>query len=420
MINKFTIVLAIGIILRLLLASTSYHADIHALAFAGKVIDQGNILNFYDYLPNLPHDDPIFKIYPPNLFIYPPLVYLLASAPMGILSLLTGASFQHTFIYNISQTFGDPRLFLQLLILKLPYLIYDLGIVFLIMKVFQSERERFLGLLLWMFNPVNLYVTYLIGQFDIIPTFFVVLSIFIIYTSKPANDKSLSWAALVLGIGAAVKISPLFFLVPVASLSNNWKSKIKILVIGFIPYMISVLPYIFSKGFRSSALVANQTLKSFYAQIPVSGGESIILFIILLMFIYIIMLNNKGIKVLIWQRYLIAILPFYIFTHFHPQWFIWITPILIIELIKTRFHNLLPLVIMSTSFIGSLFFFDPGLTINLFAPLIPSLYNGLSLWQIFKLNVDINFFRSILQSLFVGSAVYYFYLYFPKKGEQET
>lgn len=416
-INKFVLIIALGIILRLTLASVSYHSDIQTLTFAGQIINQGHILDFYDYLPNLPQNDQILKIFPTSLFNYPPLVYFAVSVPATVFLFLINSTFQQTFIYNISQVFGDPNLFLQLLLFKLPYIVYDIVIAVLIMKVFQSSRERFLGLLLWMLNPVNLYATYMVGQFDIIPTFFVTLSLFLIYTRK-VGDKRLLLAALMLGIGAAVKIFPLFFLVPIASLSDNWKERFKIFIVGFIPYLLSILPFIFSQGFRSTALVANQTLKSLYAQVPVSGGESIILFISVLAFIYIVMLRIKGIEILIWQRYLVAILPFYIFTHFHPQWFLWIAPMLVIELIKNKFQNLLPLIIMLFSFVGSLFFFDPGLTINLFAPIAPSLYNGPSIWEIFKINADYNFLRSVLQSLFVGAALYYLYLYFPKKDER--
>lgn len=417
-INKYILVLIIGIILRLVLSLITYHSDVQTLTFAGQLISKGNILNFYDYLPNLPQGDQILKVFPTNLLNYPPLVYFLVSVPATIFLFLINATFQHNFIYNIPQVFGDSTLFLQLLLFKLPYLIYDTIIAILIMKVFQPSQERFLGLLLWMFNPINLYATYMMGQFDIIPTFFVVLSLFLIYTRKAADEKRLLLASLMLGIGAAIKIFPLFFLVPVASISNSWKERFKIFIVGFIPYFLSILPFIFSKGFRSTALVASQTLKSLYAQIPVSGGESILLFISVLIFIYLVMLKIKTTEIFIWQRYLVAILPFYIFTHFHPQWFLWVTPILIIELVKTKFQNLLPLLIMFFSFVGSLFFFDPGLTINLFAPVIPSLYNGPSIWEILKINIDYNFLRSILQSLFVGSALYYLYQYFPKKDER--
>ncbi|MDD2822941.1 MAG: hypothetical protein PHQ59_02555 [Candidatus Daviesbacteria bacterium] len=417
-INKYILILVLGITLRLVLSLSSYHSDVAALTFAGQVITQGHILDFYDYLPNLPQSAEILKVFPTSLFNYPPLVYLLISVPATAFLFLINSTFEQTFIFNIAQAFGDLNLFAQLILFKLPYLVYDLIIALLIMKILQTPKERLLGFALWMFNPVSLYATYMIGQFDIVPTFFVVISLFLVSSKIPITNKRLLFAALMLGFGAAVKIFPLFFLVPVASLTNSWKTRIQIFIVGFSPYILSLLPFIFSKGFRSSALVANQTLKSLYPQIPVSGGESILLFVTLLIFIYIVMLKKKGLENIVWQRYLIAILPFYIFTHFHPQWFIWVTPILIIELVRNRFQNLFVVLIMLFSFIGSLFFYDPGLNINLFAPIIPSLYNGPSIWQILNINIDYNFWRSILQSLFVGAALYYLYLYFPRKDEQ--
>ena len=70
-----TTILAIGLILRLILSSITYHSDIVPFDFAAKIIKNGNITNFYDYLWNLPEDHPYLKVYPRNLFNYPPLPY---------------------------------------------------------------------------------------------------------------------------------------------------------------------------------------------------------------------------------------------------------------------------------------------------------------------------------------------------------
>ena len=57
--KKFiTIVLTIGIILRLILSSVTYHSDVVPFDFAGRVIASGNVINFYDYLWDLPEDHP--------------------------------------------------------------------------------------------------------------------------------------------------------------------------------------------------------------------------------------------------------------------------------------------------------------------------------------------------------------------------
>ena len=75
MTKKIITVLVIGILIRFFLAFSTYHSDVQPFYFAGEVIAKGNVLNFYDYLRNLPSSDPILKIYPTDLFNYPPLVY---------------------------------------------------------------------------------------------------------------------------------------------------------------------------------------------------------------------------------------------------------------------------------------------------------------------------------------------------------
>ena len=191
----------------------------------------------------------------------------------------------------------------------------------------------------------------------------------------------------------------------------------KIIAIGILPYILVILPFLPSCGFRSTALVANQTLKSLYTQIPVSGGESIMLFLAALIFFYLIYLRKKILPQFLWQRFFVILLLFFTFTHYHPQWFLWISPFFILVLIKSGFKHVLATLIALFSFIGLLFFFDSGLTLGLLCPIFPNLYNAPSLWQILNLSPDYNFFRSILQTIFAGSALYFIYYYFPGKSE---
>ena len=83
--KKLIIILAVGLVLRLFLSLSTYHSDIVPFDFAGKVIAQGNVANFYDYLWQIPNDHPYLSIYPRNLFNYPPLPYFF----LGGLSNLT-------------------------------------------------------------------------------------------------------------------------------------------------------------------------------------------------------------------------------------------------------------------------------------------------------------------------------------------
>jgi len=70
----------------------------------------------------------------------------------------------------------------------------------------------------------------------------------------------------------------------------------------------------------------------------------------------------------------------------------------------------LPIFLMIITWIASLFFFDPSLTIGIFSPLFPALKN-----ITLNINADYNFSRSILQTVFASSAFYLVFKTFPRK-----
>ena len=151
--KKLWIILITGIFFRVFLSFSTFHSDTLAFNLGGKFVASGNILNLYD----LSSEKAVFN--------YPPLIYLFH----GMFSLIPFSNYGFV---------------------KLPYLIFDLLIVYILLKLFPEKNPGLLAVSLWMFNPVNLYATYMMGQFDIIPTFFTILSFYLIYKNK------LSWAAL--------------------------------------------------------------------------------------------------------------------------------------------------------------------------------------------------------------------------------
>jgi|SRR3989344_2711052 len=412
--NKLWVILILGIILRIFLSLTTFHPDLQAYDLAGLVLKNVNPFDFYNYLYSLPKDDLILKSYPPYIFNYPPLAYLFLGGMSLLFTVFSPQVIHLNFLFNISQVLGDYLLSFHLLALKLPYFIFDLGCAYLLMKLFQDPKSKILSFGLWMFNPINLYATYMIGQHDIIPTFFVIVALYFANISN--TFKNLSLAAVALGIGASFKIFPFLFLIPVVFLSDSWSKRLKLIGLGILPYLLFVLPFLGSVGYRMNALVANQTDKSFYAQIPISGGESIIIFVSILLFFYFLFLYKKISSTNLWQHFFIVGLLFFILTHYHPQWLLWLSPLLIIESLRSKFKNTLASLTLFLSWFSLLFFFDSSLTIGLFAPVFPDLYQSQTLWQILGINIDYNFARSILQSVFTGAAIYFIYSYFPSKS----
>lgn len=370
--NFFWPILIAGVLIRIFLSFATFHPDILALSAAGQFVTNNHILNLYDYSSDT------------LVLNYPPLVYWF----FGLIN----------FLFH-----GNTPL------LKLSYLFFDLPLGFVLLKM-VDPKKAVLTFSLWMFNPISLYATYMMGQFDIIPTFFSLLSIYFAFKNR------LSLAALSLGGGIAFKLYPIFLVIPLIVLVQGYKTKIKLLILAILPYLISILPYIFSHTFRANALFANQSSKSLYATIPISGGEAIMLFPAFLILFYIFIWQKKLNKEYLWKMYLIPLLIFFIFTHYHPQWLIWIAPFLILSLVFHGFKNLLSILLIFGSWFGSLFFFDSSLTLGLFSPLFPILKTTPDIWILLNLKLDYNFSRSILQTVFASSATYLIYQYFQRKS----
>lgn len=415
--KKIVKILIIGLLLRVFLSIISYHSDLGAFDLAGKVILSGNILNFYDYLPHLPKDNIILTTYPVYLFNYPPAIYFFLGSLTYISYLIVGEGFVNNFLFNLPSTFGTWQLFVHLFLLRLPYLPFDIAGAFIFTKLFKTDKAKTFAFALWIFNPINLYATYLIGQFDIIPAFFILASLYqVLKRGDNPTEKDFILSALFLGLGTAFKIFPVLLIIPLASYAPKWSTRFKIYIFGILPYILTILPFILSKGYRATSLVANQTLKSLYPQIAVSGGESLMLFIVSVGFFYLVIYANRQKISQIWQIYLIILMLFFIFTHFHVQWFVWIMPLLMLEIVISNFRNWITYSIMFASYILMIFLYDPGLSIGLFSPIFPNLLSTPSIWDIIGIKVDYNFARSIAQSVFAFCGVYLIYDYFPKKN----
>lgn len=407
-------ILISGLIIRLILSAISFHPDIVHFDLAGYVLGKGNLINFYDYTYSLKAEDELLKKYPVDLFNYPPAIYFSVGVLDWLLTSFADINFHNNFLFNFQNTLGDLRLNLHLSMLKIPYLPFDFLIAYLLFNLYHRPREKILALTLWVFNPWVLYSTYMIGQFDVIPTALVVLAIYTLHKSIK-TERAVFLASFILGIGASLKIYPLLFLFPLALVLNQWSKRILAILLGCAVYLLTILPFIASSGFRSTALAAKQTLKSLYAQIPISGGESIILFLFFVGFFYLIFLYHKEKTDHLWQRFFIILLLFFSFTHYHPQWFLWLTPFLIMELVSNNFKHIFLLGLFGISFLGLIFLFDQSLSIGLFAPINRELYQGPTLWQLLRIKVDTTFLRSLLQTLFVCGAGYLIYYYFPTK-----
>lgn len=388
--KKFWWLIVIGLILRLVLASISFHPDVKIINYTSKEILKKGNFDLYNFLnstdsPEVADDLPLqYWIRIPVEFITRPLINLQV---------------EEKFLNNTSLLFGHSELFTHLLIIKLPLILFDILLGALLIFV-VSENYRKTILALWMFNPVTLWATSMIGQVDIMPTFFLVLAYFFL----KGGNKGMS--AIFLGVAAALKSFP-FILAPFLIMQGkNLSEKVKLTILLGLPWVLTVLPYIFSPHFRSQALFAPQMDKILYAKIALSGGEGIYITLGLLFILYFIFAFQKRSADDFLHFSLASLLLVLAFTHFHIQWFLWVTPFLLIWLLNNWKSN------VYISFFGlifglilMLFLFESSLQIKLFSPLIPSLDKGLGLADILS-DERRNILKNIAATIFAASSIF--------------
>ena len=344
--KKLTPFLLLGLGLRLFLMSSTVHPDIRGHNLAAYLIAQkGQILDFYDYISRLPRTNPLVILYHDGLFIYPPLAYLTHAVFNFFLYPLYPQRPFDLLILDIGQAKGLPDFGLLTFLLKFPYLVADVFSLLILRKILDS-KYHFLGSILWIFNPLTLYSAYMLSQFDIFIALFLLLAL--------AYPKL---SPIFIGLSAGFKPFPLFFL-PFLS-----GSKLKNIATGLLTYLLSLLPYMRSVGFRQYALLANQTDKIVYAKIMVSSSQYLPLF-----FVAVIVLfwwhyfSPKSLSTWGWQ--LAFLLAFFSLTHFPPQWFTWTAPFLLLALINKPATRL-PILVLLVSYALIIFSFEPSLNFGL-------------------------------------------------------
>jgi len=179
--------IVIGLLLRLIFMSITLHGDLLHMNWTAY------FLTYRGYLiPGEMHHPPLLY-YTISFFqlLFKPVMPLYADGLRPAISWTQG-----------------PHVFWYLFLLKSYYLIFDLGVAFLLIRLIKGGKKKLLAFKLWMLNPVVIFTSYFQGQFDVVPTFFVVLSLYYIVKNKLAGS------FFCLGIGAALKNFPFFFLLP--------------------------------------------------------------------------------------------------------------------------------------------------------------------------------------------------------------
>ena len=272
---------------------------------------------------------------PPNQMGYPPLAYYTMSFFQFIFKPIMG------FFGNVSSPgiswVTSPHVFRYSFLLKSYFLFFDLGIAFLLLRLLDEERKRSLAFKFWMLNPLVIFVCYVQGQFDILPAFFIVLSLYYVLKSR------LALSMLCLGIGASFKNFPFFFLIPAIILLGKTKlEKLKLILLAVLPYLLLMYPYLGAAGYKNSAVTSTQNQRIFGFYFNLGTFDKVYVFVagyvLILVFAYFhnYAKTKKDIFQMLWKIDLVVYLWFFATVYFHPQWFVWGMPLLILFIVGNK------------------------------------------------------------------------------------
>lgn len=317
--NYFLPLAILGLLIRIVLSVTTYHQDLGAITLASHhIVGEGQWLSFYN---NSGQD--INK----TIFNYQPLAYLIPAVFYSPFANFVSATAENYVNADWQKSFAGPFNF-ELLFYKLPMILADILIFFVLGIALKKTTYQKKVQILWALNPIAIFVSSVIGQVDI----FIALFLLLAYYSLTNNKKYLS----IVFVCLSALVKPIgLILLPFIIRNNKEDSKVKIilssassLLIGAFVYFLGILPFLGSASYRYYALFADQINKTVHAGIEISAGTVIPYFFIALTFLYFLFLDKKKDTL---QSIILALLASLVFTNFHPQWLIWVMPLLLLS-----------------------------------------------------------------------------------------
>jgi len=329
------------------------------------------VLNIYDFVDknksNLPYT---------NIYVYLPFTYYFFGSTDFILSPLYPND-----LYQWLNDWGEnqnnyPNMIFFMLVLKIPYLIFDLSTGLILYKIYRSQKILYF----WLFNPISIYLIYILGNFDIIPTFLTLLAFYFIKTNKQF------WSYLTIGFAIALKMYPIMFL-PFLFFydKKNILKNIKYSIFSLIPLIISVLPFVKQKSFYDSFFGSGLTQK--ILEYRINGLPIFPVFFLLILIIYYFSKSKYKFEIAILQIFLI----FIGLVNFHPQWIMWFFPFIITFFVNSKTKDKLFFAIFFILiFTYILLFNDNYLTWGHLIPIDPNFISITSPYQLIKLRTSID------------------------------
>jgi uridine kinase len=249
----------------------------------------------------------------------------------------------------------DHSYIIQNLFFKLPTLLSDILIFLILCREFPHRVRE--SLLFYFASQIVLYACYINSQFDLIPTSFLFLSIYLLV------KRNIVVSAVVLGVALSTKFHvvaafPLMFIF----LLKNYSKRRDIVVFCMIPFVIYgffILPYLFTPGFYTMVLAYRKQFFILDAYFSLNGIHIYICLFVIILLYGRFTIYKKTNSDLFYTFLSILFSSFVLFVKPAPGWYIWMIPFVSMFFIKfsQRSEKILPLYIgLNIAYLGYFLF----------------------------------------------------------------
>ena len=243
-----------------------------------------------------------------NLFPYPPIMFLLELIG-GVISI------------------GVKNIFIKNILFKIPNLIFDLLGLYFFVKMFPN-RKKYIGIL-YFASPIISYATYMHGQLDIIPTVFLLGSLYFLINKRNNTIFSIILALALSSKLHILAIIPLLYLYIYKK--DGFVEATKSIGISFLLTILIILPFFDAEKNFMKMVIMNKEQKGVTSIFIQYQNNRIYLSILAIMCIYLKAFSLKKINKnllysfcgVLFSIFLILVLPM-------PGWYVWIVPFITI------------------------------------------------------------------------------------------
>jgi len=372
--REVLLLLALGLLIRVLLAPWSEQRfDNYVNRLWGSVVYG---YNQYPFEPLMPANYPLVLRYS-----FPPIWLYIILSLFPVWLRMSGYRFpgnpsslwKHGIdvgnVFESYRSFVPPSLPLLDFFFKLPNILADVGIGYLLYKFARNTKHEKAALLFWLFNPFTIQISAVWGLFDPLCTFFALCSLYLLWRRK------FFLSATFLSLGVATKLYPVFFLIPMLiyiykerGLGKSLRYFIICLFVGlFIFCSFLVFPggleflyrlFVFkaSPDWYGENLISGLTWTNLFTLFQWEGNLPIFPLIFVPAYFglnYIFLKSQKSFDCLIACLASVLLVLYLSYTVVNPQYVFWILPLLLYLGMKGKFSkrlyvvfSIIPLVFM--------------------------------------------------------------------------